>query len=254
MELVAGLALPVLIVGAIAAAALIAQHRRHQRLREGLHRLAARDRLRSTEQPCGLGADQCAGRFAATPRGDRRYGIRYAVEGPTDVALDERPVRIDLACFEWWYEVRVQTGKTTSYQGRTTTVAAARLPVLVPGRIEVKPEGLLGRAGLRRSDQQLESEEFNRRFHVSGSHPRLTVQFLDAAMQHRLLTTAIGRSIHLEGDLLLLGGSPDHRDPTLPGVIGELPAVAQDTVGLLRAVPAQVWRAASPITDPRGAG
>jgi hypothetical protein len=252
VESVAGVALPFLLVGAIAAAALIWQYRRHQKLRDGLHRLAARDRLRLTEQPCGLGTDQCAGRFAATPRGDRRYGMRYAVEGPTDLALGGRPVRIDLACFEWWYEVRVQSDKSTSYQRRTTTVAAARLPVVVPGRIAVKPEGILGRVGLRRADQQLESDEFNRRFHVSGSDPRLTVQFLDAAMQHRLLTTAIGRTVHLEQDLLLLGGSPEHRDPTLPGVIGELPAVAQDTLGLLRAVPAQIWRAASPVTDPRG--
>jgi hypothetical protein len=250
---VAGVALPFLLVGAIAAAALFWQYRRLRRLRDGLHRLVSRDRLRLTDRPCGLDPDQCAGRFAATPRGDRRYGMRYAVEGPTDLTLDGRPHRIELGCFEWWYETRVQTDKSTSYQRRTTTVAAARLPMVVPARIEVKPEGILGRVGLRRADQQLESEEFNRRFHVRGSDQRMTVQFLDAAMQHRLLTTAIGRSIHLEHDLLLLGGSPEHRDPTLPGVIGELPAAAQDALGLLRAVPAQIWRAASPVADPRGA-
>src|SRR5690606_14705899 len=101
-------------------------------------------------------------------------------------------------------------------------------------------------------DQQLESEEFNRRFRVEGSDERLTLRFLDAAMQHRLLTRAVGRSIHLQGDLLVLGGSPDHRDGSLPGVIGELPATLQDLTGLLRAVPSQLWRSVAARADVDG--
>jgi hypothetical protein len=249
VELV-GLALPVILVVAIGGAAFAWHHHRRQLLLEALHRLALRDGLRPTQTPCGLDRRQYADHFDATPRGDRRFGIEHALEGPAEVSLDGRPLPVQLACFRWWYEVRVQSDRSTSYQRRTDTVAVARLPLVVPASIRIKPEGILGRVGLRRADQQLESEEFNRRFHVRGSEPRLTVKLLDASMQHRLLTTATGRTIHLEQDLLVLGGSPTHRDPSFPGVIAELPAAAQDLLGLLRAVPAQVWRAATPVHDP----
>lgn len=251
---VAVAALPFLGIIALGVGVIWWQVRRRRIMREGLQRLAERDGLRLTTRPGGLDAAQLAGHVAATPRGDRRRGVRHGVEGPAEVTLDGVATRIELACFEWWYEARVQTDKSISYQERTTTVALARLPLAVPGRLVVRPEGILGRVGLARSDQQLESEEFNRRFHVDGSDPQLTVGFLDAAMQHRLLSTAVGRTIHLEGDLLVLGGRPDHRDGSLPGVIGELPAVAQDLVGLVRAVPAQVWRAARAAPDDTGQG
>ncbi|WP_169786877.1 hypothetical protein [Nitriliruptor alkaliphilus] len=242
----------VLLFGGLAIAATYWQYHRKKLLREGAHRLAARDGLQLTETPGGLSREQYAGRFDATPRGDRRNGLRYGVQGPTTVELGGHPVRIEVACFEWWHEVRHQNQKGSNYSTTTTTVAVARLPVAVPGRVTIKPEGILGRIGLRRSDQQVESEEFNRRFNVSGSDPRFTLKLLDASMQHRLLTSATGRTIHLERDLLVLGGSPSHRDASLPGVIGELPAVAQDIIGLLRTVPAQVWRTASPVSGPGG--
>jgi hypothetical protein len=224
-------------------------HLHHRRTQEAFARLLARDGLVPTGRPCGLDRDELAGRFGATPRGDRRTGIEHGVEGPAQVELGGHPVGVQVACFQWWHEQRVQQKDGASYRRQRTTVAMARLPVVVPGRIAIEPEGLLGRVGLRRADQQVESEEFNRRFRVTGSDPHLTVSFLDAAMQHRLLETAQGRSIHLEADLLVLGGSPSHRDPSFPGVLAELPAVAQDVVALLRAVPAQVWRTASPVDD-----
>jgi len=253
VEEAGALALPLLLVLVVGGGAVYWHHHRRQVMRAGLERLATRDHLRLTDRPCGLARGQLAGRFDATPAGDRRYGLRHAVEGEVDVALDGRTVRASLACFEWWWEVRTQGDHGPSYQTRTCTVAAVRLPVAVPGTIRLKPEGVLGRVGLRRADQQLESEEFNRRFHVRGSDPQLTVRFLDAAMQHRLLTTTTGRTIHLERDLLLLGGTPAHRDGSLPGVIGQFPAAAQDLLGLLRAVPAQVWRTAAPVTGSGGA-
>lgn len=225
-------------------------YRHHRRMREGYDRLIARDGLVPTGQPCGFDRTLLAARFEATPLGDRRTGIEHGVEGPAQVELGGHPVQVQVACFQWWYEERIHNKDGATYRRHRTTVAMARLPVVVPGRIVVEPEGLLGRVGLRRADQQVESEEFNRRFHVTGSDQHLTISFLDAAMQHRLLETAQGRTIHLEADMLVLGGSPDHRDPSFPGVIGELPAVAQDIVALLRSVPTQVWRTASPTASP----
>lgn len=250
VEVVGGLALPLVFVAVVGGGLLYWQHHRRKVLFEGLRRLAARDRLELTDRPCGLERRQFAGRFDATPKGDRRNGLRHGVHGPVTVELDGRPVQVQIGCFEWWWEVRNHTQKGSHYTTSSRTVAVVRLPVVVPGQIRLKPEGLLGRVGLRRADQQLESEEFNRRFNVWGSDPHLTIRFLDASMQHRLLQHATGRFIHLERDLLVLGGSPDHRDGSLPGVIGELPAVAQDALGLLRSVPAQVWRTTAPIAPP----
>jgi hypothetical protein len=241
------LVLPVAgIVGALVAGAWW-QVRRGRRLRDGLLRLAVRDGLSPTATPGGVDSTRLAGRSAATPRGDRSCGLRFGVEAPGPVELAGRTVQVHLAAFEWWYEVRVRHGKTSSYQRRTNTVALARLPVRIPGHVAIRPERLLGRVGVTRGDQQLESEEFNRRFHVEGSDPQLTLRLLDAAMQHRLLTTLDDRSLHLGGDLVVLGGQPDHRDGSLPGVIGELPAAVQDLRAVLRAVPAQLWRTAAPL-------
>ncbi len=247
-----GQLLPFVLVGGIAVVVAVLFYRRHRAIEEGFARLLARDGLVPTQTPCGLGARELATRFDATPRGDRRYGVRYGVQGPARAELAGAATTVEVAAFQWWYEVRVQTNKSTSYQRRTTTVAMVRLPVVVPGFIRLRPEGLLGRVGLRRADQQLESDEFNRRFHVRGSDPTLNLRFLDAAMQHRLLTSMTGRTIHLERDLLVLGGAPDHRDTTLPGPIAELPAVGQDALTLLRSVPAQLWRVADAVGGDQG--
>jgi hypothetical protein len=220
-----------------------------KRTREGFERLLERDGLHRTEQPCGLGRRELAGRFAATPDGARRNGIRHGVQGPADVTLGGHQVRAEIACFQWWYEDRTDTEDGPTYSERRTTVAVARLPVVVPGRVQLRPEGVLGRMGVRRRDQQLESDTFNRRFRVEGSDPTLTLNLLDASMQHRLLETAVGRTLHLEGDLVVLGGSPATRDPELPGVIGELPAAARELRELLEAVPTAFWRGARPVAE-----
>lgn len=253
MEAVLGV-LPLVLAVAALGGWLWWHWRQQRQLREGVQRLASRDGLHLTATPCGLGHTDLAGRAAATPRGDRRCGLRYAVEGPAPVELAGRPGPVQVAAFEWWYEVRVRTNKRTTYQRRTTTVALARLPVRIPGYVALRPERLLGRVGLTRGDQQLESEEFNRRFHVDGSDAQLTLRLLDAGMQHRLLSSLQGRTVHLGGDLVLLGGTPDHRDGSLPGVVGELPAVVQDLTALLRAVPAQLWRTAAPLPGREAGG
>jgi hypothetical protein len=225
------------------------EHRRRARKQEALTRLVARDRLQLTSLPCGLDADALAD-LPATPRGDRRYGLRYGVTGPLEVAVEGAARQIECAAFQWWYEDRRRTNqgngqRTTRYVELTSVVAAVRLPIVVPGAITIGPESVLGRVGLTRGGQQLESSEFNRRFRVDGRDRVLTVQLLGPQLQQRLLEGFVGRTIHLAGPILLLEGDPTHRDGSLPGVIGQLPAVRQDARWLLDAFPDQFWRAAA---------
>jgi hypothetical protein len=238
------LALIVLVGGAIAVAA----YQRQQRKQADLARLLARDEtLTLTSTPCGLSAAQLAGMFAATPRGDRRYGLRYGVTGPLEVTVAGATRTVECACFQWHWEERRTTsdsnGTRTRYETKRAVAAVLRLPVAVPTPIRIGPESIFGRLGLTRGGHQLESSEFNRRFRVEGPDRALTVQLLDAGLQQRLLEEYPGRSVEVTGDLLALGGTPAHRDATLTGVIGELPAVRQDVRRLVERVPEQFWRA-----------
>ena len=244
-------AAPFLLVLVAAAGALWWTWHHRRALKDGLVRLAERDGLTPTLMPCGLRAEELVDRFEATPSGARRFGVEHGVVGPSRAALAADEVDIELAAFQWWYEERVNDKHRSRYRRRTCTVALARLPVSVPGSVQVRPEGVLGRLGLRRAGDQLESDQFNRRFRVDGSDPTLTVRLLDARVQHHLLESGNGRTLDVVGDLVVLGGSPTHRDTTLPGVIGELPAVRQDLVALLRSSPPAFWRAARPVERDR---
>lgn len=232
----------VLVVVAAGGALWWAWYHRKQ-LREGLVRLTERDGLTPTVAPAGLDASQLVDRSGATPRGARRYGVEHGVTGPATAQLAGEDVEVELAAFQWWFEERVRDRNRTRYRRRTRTVALARLPVTAPGWVRVGPESVFGRIGLTRGGEQLESDQFNRRFRVEGSDPTLTVQLLDARLQHHLLEVGTDRTLDLSGELAVLGGSPTHRDPTLPGVVGELPAVRQDLLTLLRTCPDAFWRA-----------
>jgi hypothetical protein len=228
--------------------------RHHQRTRADLDRLAQRDGLTITEAPLGFTADQLAGRFVATPRGDARYGLEFAVESTLAVSLDGTDRDLVCAAFRWW-SVEEQTthdadGETaSSYVKVDSSVAIVRLPVDVRDRIVVRPESLVGRMALSRSDHQVESDEFNRRFRVEGDDRRLVVQLLDASAQHALLESFRGRSIELTGDLLVLGGDPSGREPGLAGFVGELPVLRDDLRRLLGVIPPAFWRAVG-LADP----
>jgi hypothetical protein len=244
---VAVLVVGLLIAGGIAYAA----YRRHRGSEESLQRFLARDpRLQRTLTPCGLGPDSLADTYEATPRGDRRYGVRYGVAGPLVVPVAGDDVDVECASFQWWHERRRTTsdknGTRTHYERQTTPVTMLRLPVHVPTRVRLSPESMLGRVGLTHGDHQLESSEFNRRFKVEARDRLLVVQLLDAGLQQRLTEDFQGRSIEVAGDLLVLGGRPEHRDASLTGVVGHLPAMRQDVRRLLDAVPAQFWRAVGP--------
>lgn len=248
-------ALTLAVVAAVTAA--VHQHRRRRRKAGAVARLLARDRrLRPTVTPCGLRAHELTG-FAALPRGDRHHGVRYAVEGPLAVEVAGAAAGVRCAAFQWWYEEEVTTGRSTRHRQRTVPVVAAELPVPVPTPVVVAPESLLGRLGLTRADQQLESSAFNRAFRVAGSEPRLVLHLLDARLQGVLVERFQGRTLELRGRHLLLAGTPDHRDASLEGVVGELPAVRQDLQLLVRHVPASFWRAIGadpePAPEPRPA-
>lgn len=222
---------------------------RLRRKREDLSKLVARDpRLERTVIPCGLRPDQLAWWCRGLPKGDRRYGLDFGVEGPlrTDLGVGF-PEETNVAAFRWWWEVksrnRNRNGRTTtSYSKRYLPTALVRLPVTLDQRVLIGPESVLGRVGLTRGGQQLESSEFNRSFRVEARDEELSLYLLDAGFQQLLVEDFKGRTIELFGELLLVAGEPDHRDASLTGVIGELPAMRQDAHRILHAIPAAFWR------------
>jgi hypothetical protein len=143
-----GLLLALLVIIGVIAAVLVWRH--HHRTRADLDRLAQRDGLTITEAPLGFTADQLAGRFVATPRGDARYGLEFAVESTFAVSLDGTDRDLVCAAFRWWSVERrpptMPTGQTaSSYVKVDSSVAIVRLPVDVRDRIVVRPESLVGR-------------------------------------------------------------------------------------------------------------
>ena len=225
-----------------------------QREKRDLDRLLERDRrLSSTSWPCGWNPGALANLVTGLPRGDRDFGVRYGVTGPADVQVLGRTVQTDCAAFQWWWEVERRQRRRhghvrRTYTRRRTVAAAVSLPTRVPGPVVIGPESVLGRAGLTRGGHQLESSEFNRRFRVDGADRTLTVTLLDANLQELLVRSFPGRTLELRDDLLVLAGKPSHRDGSLTGVIGELPAVRQDALRILAAIPAAFWRAVGVTT------
>jgi hypothetical protein len=236
------------VVALVGAAVLYGRHLKRQRKRESLQRLLAREpSLVLTAAPCGLASDSLPHRLTALPAGARRSGVRWGVTGPLTVTVAGSPRPVECASFQWWWEERqtqrTQHGTRTTYVEKRTTAALLRLPVPVPDAIVLRPESVLGRVGITRGGHQLESSEFNRRFRVECRDRTLTLHLLDANLQQLLTASFPGRTLELRGDLLALVGTPDHRDPTLEGVVGELPAVRQDVARVVAAIPPAFWRA-----------
>jgi hypothetical protein len=238
--------LVLLVLGLAALGVAIAYRRWLQHKQADLLRLAERDGLRPTPAPCGMTADELAAGFTTIPRGDRRFGLEYALTGPLAITLAGDDHLLECSSFRWWWEERQTTtsrGSSSSrYVRQRQSVTLLRLPVPVQARLTVRPESLLGRVGLTRGGHQLESSEFNRRFRVEARDRTLTVHLLDARLQQLLTDEFAGRSVEVVGDLLVLGGRPAHRDGSLTGFVGEIPAMRQDVRRLLAAVPAAFWR------------
>lgn len=197
--------------------------------------------------PAGLTVDLLVGRFAATPRGDRRYGVEHAVGGPLELELGGIAATCQVSCLRWWHEQqgrhRSRYGtRRRSYERRFELLVLCQLPVHTHRAIRVLPASLLGRAGLTREGTQLESDAFNRAFVVEGRDPTLTVTLLDAGVQELLASDYRGRGIELSDDLLVLSGEPTHRDRSLDGIVQTYPAILQDLTRLLRHLPPAFWR------------
>ena len=248
----AGSWVPWLVFGVLGVAMVISWSvQRHQRreLREALNRFVDRNEGWHLQAwPCGVHAEQLAGRFEATPRGDRRYGVESAVGGPAEVEIAGTTVSCQAACFVWFHERR-RTQRSrgrharNTYERRTELVAMCQLPVHTHRAVSIRPESALGRVGLTRSGQQLESEAFNRRFRVEGRDRALVVTLLDAGLQELLAAEYGSRGIELSDDLLVLSGEPTHRDRSLAGVAQAYPAILQDLTRLIRSITPAFWRA-----------
>lgn len=239
-----------------------------RRKREDLDKLLARDpTLEYTVLPFGMRADQLGWWCKGLPDGDRNSGLRYAVEGPMRADLGPAmPESYPVAAFQWWWEVQrrdrtddVRTGfrrpgfgsGSYSYSERRVPAALIQLPVHVHSRVMIEPESALGRVGLVRMGHQFESAEFNRRFRVEALEPELALALIDANFQQLLVENFPSFTIEIFGELLLVAGTPDHRDESLTGVIGLLPALRQDAHRILRAIPAAYWRAVGVVEHPR---
>ena len=242
--------LPYLALGLVAVAGAVATHLYRRRKEEALGRLLARDRsLQLTASPLGWDRHRLQATCATLPQGDRRYGLEFGVEGPLATTVAGERTQLPCAAFRWWWEERSrgqQHGQR--HQLRRTTVCLTRLPAGVAAPVVIRPESALGRLGVARRGRQLESSEFNRRFRVECADDRFAMLLLDADLQATLLEGFTGRSIELVGDLLVVAGTPDHRDGSLTGVVGELPAVRQDLARLVAALPDQLWRHLRPET------
>lgn len=236
--------------------------------RADLDRLLARDpSLTYTVIPCGMRSDQLAWWCKGLPDGDRNNGVRYAVEGPMRVDLGPgMPDEMTITAFEWWWEVESRErsrNRTTgfhvgsfhspgrTYSERRIPAGLVQLPVTVDSRVMVQPESALGRVGVTRGGHQYESAEFNRRFRVEAMNEDLALSLIDANFQQLMVEHFPGFTVELFGQFLLVTGTPTHRDESLAGVIGLLPALRQDAHRILRAIPPAYWRAIGATRGPR---
>jgi len=142
-----------------------------------------------------LRAFAASNRWTWTARDDRWTN---AFEGsPFGTGADRKALNVlqgtwrdrPMVAFDYSYETH-----STDSQGRRTTqvhrysVCALTLPVALP-RVELAPEGFLGRFGtmLGMQDIELESEDFNRRYRVRADEPRRAYDVLPARTMEALL-------------------------------------------------------------------
>lgn len=173
MELIALLPLVLLGIGGIA---WYGWYRAKQR-RELLHAFAASNGWTWTARD-----DSWTRAFDGSPfgTGDDRKALNVLQGSFRDRAM---------VAFDYSYETH-----STDSEGRTTTqvhryaVCALRLPAPMP-RVELVPEGLLGRVGtmLGMQDIELESEDFNRRYRVRADEPKRAYDVLPARTMEALL-------------------------------------------------------------------
>jgi hypothetical protein len=229
------------VAGVVLIRAGIAGRHAHVRSRSARsHRvLLAREGKMPTGLPLGR-TNLYLASYTGLPVGDRHARAAWAVEDRTvlDVLGVDHQVR--QVAFQWQWEERVSD--RGGYRRRATPAAAIELPVYVPRRITIRPTSPADAFG-NAPGLQVESDRFNRRFVVETTDRPFAVKFLDAEMQLLLTDRFAGRCISIEDRLLVVTGEPTHRDGSLYGAIGTLPAVEQDIRAVAAAIPAAFWRA-----------
>jgi hypothetical protein len=182
----------VLFVAVAIGAAVLAYRAKLRRQRE-LAAVAAQHGLDfSVDDPFGTLDEP----FSLLRRGDGR-GVENVLWG-TWQGLEAR-------AFDYWYyeESTDAKGHTSRSYSRYDCVLApvdARCP-----RLAIAEENLLTRIAdaLTFRDVEFESEEFNRRFNVTGDDPRFATALCDARMMRWLLDHGDGYGFELVGDRML---------------------------------------------------
>lgn len=176
--------------------------------------------------------DSWTQRFAGTPFGT---GDHCRADNVLQGTVGGRP----MVAFDYSY----QTHSSDSEGQRTTThrfaFCALQLPASVP-KLELVPEGVLGRIGtaLGMQDVELESEDFNRRYRVRCDQPKFAYDVLSPRTMAALLTRP-ALHLRLARTDALCWDSGRHSPAQL---LARLDALCV----LLDGVPAYVW------TDLRG--
>jgi len=133
------------------------------------------------------------------------------------------------------FHYRYVTGSGDDRRTHLIGVIALRLPAALP-RIEVSPEGLIGSIapGLVRTDIDLESEDFNRRYRVSCADRKFAVDILTPRTVEALLSVRPFRWRIDGSDLIAIDAAT------------ESPAAVLDRVAVLAGVaagiPSFVWK------------
>lgn len=161
---------------AVVVVAWVLQHLAHRSKVARFTAFAAQRGWRYTEKDRSL-----VDRFEGQPfGGGHGRRVRHVLEGPYRGR--------DILAFEYTYKERTGSGEDSSESTYYFTVASLATPVARP-RLEVVREGLgrrlLGLVGVR--DLQLESEEFNRAFHIRAESDRFAYDILHPRMMEWLL-------------------------------------------------------------------
>lgn len=216
---------------------------RGKKAHEAWTRVAEQEGLRPTPTPCGLTEDRLAA-LEVCPTGNGEHGLWHGADGRAEIdGATTTPV--DVGVLAWWWKeqpARVEHSINETVEHHHA-VAVMRLPFHVP-HVTIVPEGRLTRLGLTgRDDLQVESEVFNRRFHVErhDTDVQLVVRLLDAEFQRVLVDEFDGRQVELVDDLLVVAGDADDTpppdEPELRGVVAQLPHARRDVIRLAGALP-----------------
>lgn len=222
---------------------------RRRRARTAFGRLLERGQLDAAPLPLGK-ADLHWASFRALPVGHTSHHSRWAVTRTITVTIESEEHELRVAAFEWHWDDMGQRHeeRARKVRWRRTVAAIVELPVPSPSRVSIVPLGptdtMMGAIVGPHGGFEVESHEFNRAFTVEFRDDTLAMKLLDAGMQHRLVTSLQGQRVELDENWLLVVGRPSHRDDSLYGPVGDLPAVIEDARAVAQAIPDAFWRAA----------